>query len=326
MDLTAEFEALTATRGQARNKRYTSLDDATRLVASINKFKTYLTNCGHHYLNTYGILQGTSLMTDERRNKLDRQIEEFIGQCRETMQVLRSEIRLNTTSAQVIEHRTAVIEMVMRILNDFVNYSTKLQTTRVQRTTEKERMGRIVRNNLYYSSRLKEDDPILSLEDTARDLEDKLLTSISSKESSTAGQGGLSLSQNYSIDEHDYRQQSLIASEHDAELSQQEFVMLVKENSIIHDELTTFRDEVQLLHRKVNQISKLQEMFREKVQEQDIELNEVHEIAVQSSENIKGGNEQIREAMQKNASWRALFLIYVITLGFTILFLDWYNP
>lgn len=76
---------------------------------------------------------------------------------------------------------------------------------------------------------------------------------------------------------------------------------------------------------KVLEIAKLQEIFTEKVLQQEHDLNKVNETVITSTENVRGGNEQLREAMKKNAGFRVWILFFIITLAFTILFLDWYN-
>lgn len=321
MDHTAEFEALTATRGQSRVKRYTPLDDATSLVAKINKMKSHLTKYGHDYLNTYGCLPGASIMTDERRNKLDQDVEEFINICNEKMKILQSEIRLGTNSAQVIEHRSAVIEMMMRILNDFVNYYTQLRTTRMKRSIEKAKYDKVE----CASGKMSPGPEYESISNDTINLE-SLTSSLAKEDVSIASASRSSQSNDRLYSLEDIQQQSSLAAEHDTSISPNELQTLALENDHIHDELITLNDEVKLIGKKVVQISKLQELFTEKVMEQEVELNSVHEKAIRSSENVREGNDMIRDAMMKNASTRVFILFYIITLGFTILFLDWYNP
>jgi syntaxin 18 len=66
-------------------------------------------------------------------------------------------------------------------------------------------------------------------------------------------------------------------------------------------------------------------MFTDNVLKQEIDLNKLSETTISSTENIRGGNEQLREAMKKNAGFRVWVLFFITTLAFTILFLDWYN-
>lgn len=319
MDRTAEYESLTSTRGNSRTKRYTPLDDATCLITKITKMKSHLYKYGHDYLNTYGCLAGASIMTDERRNKLDQDIEEFINVCNEKIKMLQSEIWIGTTSNQVIEHRKAMIEIMMRIFNDFVKCCTHLRTTRMLRDMEKQKFERIEmsrKKTFNEELELLSNEPldiesIKNLTKTTDDSDIKHLSTQSSQASSS---------------QEDWHQQSVLAAEHDTSISPQEIQVLALENSQIHDELVTLNDEIKLIGKKVVQISKLQELFTDKVMEQEMELNRLHETTIKSSENVREGNDLIRDAMMKNASTRVFILFYIVTLGFTILFLDWYNP
>lgn len=314
MDRTIEFENKTETRGNPRAKQYTPLDDATSLVTRIIKYKSHLSKYGHDYLNTYGCLPGASIMTDEGRNKLDQDVEEFINVCNERMKILKSEIKLGSSSAQVIAHRSAVINILMGILNDFVNYYTQLRTTRMKRSMQRQNFDRIESNRIGRISPSQEYESISS---------DINLDSVASL---VNDQDKPSQTTSFSQSTDDYHQQSLLAAEHNTSISPSEMQTLELENSQIHDELQTLNDEIKLIGKKVVQISKLQELFTEKVMEQEVELNNLHETAIRSSENVREGNDMIRDAMMKNASTRVFILFYIITLGFTILFLDWYNP
>lgn len=237
-------------------------------------------------------------MTEEMRNKLDQDVEEFINVCIEKKKVLESEIRIGTTSPQVIKHRETVIKIVMRVFNDFVNYHTQLRKTKMNRYMEKERFDRLgCRTSLLDPSNMSNH----SLESDAK-------------------------SETISDIHDDYRQQSIIASEHEMTISEEEIQALAVENTKIHEELLTLDDEIKMITNKVAHISRLQELFTEKVIEQEVDLNNLHETTIRSSENIREGNELIRAAMMKDASTRVFILFYVTTLGLTILFLDWYNP
>lgn len=77
---------------------------------------------------------------------------------------------------------------------------------------------------------------------------------------------------------------------------------------------------------RVVEIARLQSYFTDQVLEQGQSLDRLHMATIGSSENIKDGNELVRDAMRKNAGFRVFILFFIITLSFTILFLDWYNP
>lgn len=256
-------------------------------------------------------------MTDERRAKLDQDVEEFTKACNDKIKLLQTEIWQGTKSVQAIEHRKAMIEIMLRMFNDFVKCSTLLRTTRMMRDLEREKFDRI---QIVKKKRTAKDNlESISSEDLSIDK----LKELTQSDDTTVNTSYHSQS-NLTLD--DCEQQASLAAAHEIPISPQEIRTLAMENSLIHDELVTLNDEIQLIGKKVVQISKLQELFSDKVMEQEIELNTVHETAIRSSENVREGNDMIKEAMMKNASTRVFILFYIITLTFTILFLDWYNP
>lgn len=312
MDHTKQFELLiskTARGNGPRQKRYTPLDDGMSLLIKIHKMKSHLTKYGHDYLNTYGCLPGATIMTDERRSKLDHDVEDFINVCNDKMKIFESEFSIGAATEQIKEHREAAIDIMKRILKEFINYYNQLRMTRMQRVLEKQRYDRIEIIDGHTMNTINE----LTLDNI--DLE-----ALAKEDKQT------STTQSHSFSFEDFHQQSLIAAENHISISPEEVQSLALENSQIHEELLTLDDEVKSISKKVVQLSLLQELFTEKVMEQEIELNNLHETAIRSSENVRVGNNLIRDAMMKNASTRVFILFYIVTLGFTILFLDWYNP
>ncbi|GFY63874.1 syntaxin-18 [Trichonephila inaurata madagascariensis] len=77
---------------------------------------------------------------------------------------------------------------------------------------------------------------------------------------------------------------------------------------------------------KVVEIGRLQEILSEKVLQQDQDINRISDTVMGTTENIKEGNEELREAMKKNAGFRVWILFFLIVLSFSLLFLDWYSP
>jgi len=76
---------------------------------------------------------------------------------------------------------------------------------------------------------------------------------------------------------------------------------------------------------KVVHIAELQELFTEKVLQQEKDIERISETVVGSTENMKSANEQIRQAMQRNAGLRVWMLFFLLVMSFSLLFLDWYN-
>lgn len=61
------------------------------------------------------------------------------------------------------------------------------------------------------------------------------------------------------------------------------------------------------------------------VTSQKHDIERISNMIVGTTENIKDANEQINQAIQRNAGLRVWVLFFLIVMSFTLLFLDWYN-
>lgn len=104
-----------------------------------------------------------------------------------------------------------------------------------------------------------------------------------------------------------------------------ELQIFEEENSLLLQSLTTTADEAEQIESNVVQIAQLQEIFTEKVLLQDKEIGQIANVVIGTTENIKGGNEQLRQAIQQNADFRVWVLFFLIVMSLSLLFLDWYN-
>nr|KAF6393914.1 syntaxin 18 [Pipistrellus kuhlii] len=109
------------------------------------------------------------------------------------------------------------------------------------------------------------------------------------------------------------------------ELSPEEIQMFEQENQRLIGEMNSLFDEVRQIEGKVVEISRLQEVFTEKVLQQEAEIDSIHQLVVGATENIKEGNEDIREAIKNNAGFRVWVLFFLVMCSFSLLFLDWYD-
>uniref|UniRef100_A0A287D4S4 Syntaxin-18 n=1 Tax=Ictidomys tridecemlineatus TaxID=43179 RepID=A0A287D4S4_ICTTR len=109
------------------------------------------------------------------------------------------------------------------------------------------------------------------------------------------------------------------------ELSPEEIQMFEQENQRLIGEMNNLFDEVRQIEGRVVEISRLQEIFTEKVLQQEAEIDSIHQLVVGATENIKEGNEDIREAIKNNAGFRVWILFFLVMCSFSLLFLDWYD-
>ena len=109
------------------------------------------------------------------------------------------------------------------------------------------------------------------------------------------------------------------------EFSPEEAQAFERENAELYEDLVCLKDNVQQIQTKVVKIAELQEIFTEKVLQQKDDIDQIAASAVATTENIKDGNEELRKAIQRNASIRVYILFFLIVMSFSLLFLDWYN-
>uniref|UniRef100_A0A8C7V4X3 Syntaxin-18 n=1 Tax=Oncorhynchus mykiss TaxID=8022 RepID=A0A8C7V4X3_ONCMY len=109
------------------------------------------------------------------------------------------------------------------------------------------------------------------------------------------------------------------------ELSPEEMQMFEQENQRLVSEMSNLVDEVRQIEGKVVEISRLQEIFAEKVLMQETDIDSIHQLVVGATENVKEGNEDIREAIKNNAGFRVWILFFLVMCSFSLLFLDWYD-
>lgn len=113
--------------------------------------------------------------------------------------------------------------------------------------------------------------------------------------------------------------------EEEEEYSPEELQMLEEENARLYEELMSVQDGIQQVEHKVVKIAELQEIFTEKVLQQKDDIELISRNAIATTENVKDGNEELRKAIQNQASVRVYILFFLLVMSFSLLFLDWYN-
>jgi syntaxin 18 len=109
------------------------------------------------------------------------------------------------------------------------------------------------------------------------------------------------------------------------QLSVEEMQMFESENEMLFNELNSTSEEVKQMESKVVHIAELQELFTEKVLQQEQDIERISNNVVGATTNMKDANEQIRQAIQRNAGLRVWVLFFLLVMSFSLLFLDWYN-
>ncbi|XP_069868915.1 syntaxin-18 [Dipodomys merriami] len=278
---------------------------AREVISHIGKLRDFLLEHRKDYINAYShIMSDYGRMTDTERDQIDQDAQIFMRTCSEAIQQLRTEAHKETHSQQAKEHRAAVLDFTEDYLKRVCKLYSEQRAIRVKRVVDKKRLSKLEPEP---NTKTRESTPS---EKVTQDSEDKPAT-----------------------EEHTEKLLSEAQPEVGAwgdgkgedELSPEEIQMFEQENQRLIGEMNSLFDEVRQIEGKVVEISRLQEIFTEKVLQQEAEIDSIHQLVVGATENIKEGNEDIREAIKNNAGFRVWILFFLVMCSFSLLFLDWYD-
>ncbi|XP_053314247.1 syntaxin-18 isoform X2 [Spea bombifrons] len=249
-----------------------------------------------------------SRMTDAERDQIDQDAQIFMRTCADAIQQLRTEACKEMIPSQVKEHRNAVLDFIEDYLKRVCKLYSEQRAVRVKRVVDKKRLSRLEPEQL---KRIKTSLP----------------TSETPKPQDTAEEGRTVTEENNDRAVPDLQGTAGYWDEGRGEddLSPEEIQMFEQENQRLVSEMNSLFDEVRQIEGKVVEISRLQEIFTEKVLHQETDIDHIHQLVVGATEDIKEGNEDIREAIKNNAGFRVWILFFLVMCSFSLLFLDWYD-
>ncbi|KAI4900828.1 hypothetical protein NFI96_025096, partial [Prochilodus magdalenae] len=244
-------------------------------------------------------------MTDSERDQIDQDAQIFMRTCSDAIKQLRTEAEKTGISAQMREHRGAVLDLIESYLKSVCKLYSEQRAIRVKRVVDKKRLSRL------------EPEQKSKVEKVPSEDGEKTPAQEESSEKPVSD-GGVELWEDSRVED---------------ELSPEEIQMFEQENKRLVSEMNSLVDEVRCgtcrlrwqIEGKVVEISRLQEIFAEKVLQQETEIDNIHQLVVGATENVKEGNEDIREAIKNNAGFRVWILFFLVMCSFSLLFLDWYD-
>uniref|UniRef100_A0A287D7Z4 Syntaxin-18 n=1 Tax=Ictidomys tridecemlineatus TaxID=43179 RepID=A0A287D7Z4_ICTTR len=248
-------------------------------ISHIGKLRDFLLEHRKDYINAYShIMSEYGRMTDAERDQIDQDAQIFMRTCSEAIQQLRTEAHKEIHSQQVKEHRTAVLDFIQDYLKRVCKLYSEQRAIRVKRVVDKKRLSKLEpepstkTRESTFSEKVSQ-NPSKDSEETLATEEhpEKILTE-AQPELGTWGDG-----------------------KGEDELSPEEIQMFEQENQRLIGEMNNLFDEVRQIEGRVVEISRLQEIFTEKVLQQEAEIDSIHQLVVGATENIKEGNEDIRE-------------------------------
>jgi syntaxin 18 len=269
---------------------------AKEVVNSITRLKDFLIEHRIAYLNFAGYLSDVPQMSDAERDKIDAGAQRIMNTCSHSIQDFKKEcIKMNGPS-QLNEHRQNVIGMIENYLKSVCKIYSEQRAIRVKRTIDMQKMNRLETDG------------------------SPLRTAMARKNTSDSSDEKVAKVPRLELTE----EPSFVYDETE-NLSPEELQMFEQENEQLFNELNSLSEEVRQIESKVVQVAELQEIFTEKVLQQEVDIDRIATAVVGTTENVKDGNEQIRQAIQRNAGLRVFILFFLLVMSFSLLFLDWYN-
>uniref|UniRef100_A0A8R1TVF4 t-SNARE coiled-coil homology domain-containing protein n=1 Tax=Onchocerca volvulus TaxID=6282 RepID=A0A8R1TVF4_ONCVO len=316
----------------------------------ISKRKNYVSDIGH---SRRLIASYTDSMNDFERDELDAKIEEMMQVCIQSLQALKHKI--NSSNLRALDespHLFEILRMLGKHLNGTAKIVAEMRALRTKKISNMRRTCRLATLAQLYSIKKRRDEMLtqqlgnensvetISLKSDFSSVSDSVLS-----DSVIFGKDGLRKRKNQktSIMENGIKKSEQdgwsdvqipdfqeIEKTDDVDLlnnlDDDERTQLMIENERLYSQSLQVDSDIQKVEKQMAELYQLQETFAEKVSEQERDINFVNETTLLTVENIRIGNEQIRQAIQNMASRRVILLFCIIVLTFTLLFLDWYNP
>lgn len=275
---------------------------ARDVVIQITKLRDFLLENRKAYLNFGNHLASQTQMSEIERDQIDTGAQKIMTTCSHLIKDLERELSGFDGPRQELEHKEIVLILIEEYLRSVCKIYSEQKAIRVKRAVEMRKIAKLEPDAI----KARNSKSNLSVPESQEDKEQ-----LNSTESSPMKIQEINGDVNLLSDEE--------------ELSTEDIQMFESENAQLYNELNTLNEQVTQVASRVVHIAELQEIFTEKVLDQDRNLDRLMTTVVGSTENVKEANEQIRQAIQRNAGLRVWILFFLIVMSFSLLFLDWYN-
>lgn len=286
------------------SKKDVNLIKAREIVRQISNFRKILDENKTAYMNVLNYLSTNKTMSEVERENIDSAAEKIINSCSSAINDLKKEICAHRKSKQKQEHYENVIESLEKYLKIVSKNYAEIKARRVKRVIETHKISKLETNKS------------LTPAATVSLNKNETITNKSALQDSS----DISPKNKFAIPPHTPPVEDV-----NSQLSAEELQMFESENQLLYNELNSLSDEVKQIEGKVVHIAELQELFTEKVLQQDRDIERIATAVVTATDNVRGANEQIRQAIQRNAGLRVWILFFLLVMSFSLLFLDWYN-
>ncbi|KAF3689612.1 Syntaxin-18 [Channa argus] len=276
---------------------------AKEVITNITKLKDFLLQHRKDYVSAGSFrVSVCGCICYNKKGAIEEKEQICCCVCSDAQIFMRTYCTRQVTSAQIKEHRGAVLDLIEMYLKSVCKLYSEQRAIRVKRMVDKKRLSRLAPEH-------SKVEKAVEMQPT----EEKTVKEESSEKSASEVL-------NTNMEEHLWEEGRV-----EDELSPEEIQMFEQENQRLVSEMNSLVDEVRQIEGKVVEISRLQEIFAEKVLQQETEIDSIHQLVVGATENVKEGNEDIREAIKNNAGFRVWILFFLVMCSFSLLFLDWYD-
>lgn len=305
MDITILFKACVKTV-RTRNKAIGGKDIKTDILKKLNKdayllrakeilkqltaFKDLLNENRKSYINVINHFSTGKQMSDKDREELDKNAKSILQSCTHIIVRMKKNFP-KTNSKQCLEHYNNVILSLENYVKIVSRLYAEQKAIRIKRALDIRKIGK------------------LELDTSKENM----------KESMFEVEPGVTPTKIKNIPD------MALPINPDDQPSAEEIQMFESENELLFNDLSSLSEEVRQIEKKVVYIAELQEQFTEIIVEQEKDIERIASNVVGSTANVKDANEQIRQAIQRNAGLRVWILFFLLVISFSLLFLDWYN-
>ncbi|CAH2049585.1 unnamed protein product, partial [Iphiclides podalirius] len=223
------------------------------------------------------------------RDQIDTGAQRIINTCSHLLKEFRNDNRKLSVSQQMREYMDAVIDLIDAYLKAVCKIHSELKALRVKRALDIRKLSRLEPPQ----AKSIIVNPFISEKSFDSDEEDEIETESSQIEESDLPKTKMSLSES-----------EVAVMSDEGELSAEELQMFESENIQLLNELNSMTEEVKQIESKVLHIAELQEIFTEKILQQEQDIDRISNTVVGATENVKDANEQIKQAIQRNAGLR----------------------
>lgn len=300
---------------QKKNKDFA--ENAKQIRFQITQLKNLLLENRTAYMQFAHHLKTSTEMTDDERDFIDRESVIITEMCMTRLNDFQTDCCKAIRTEQMAEFMDLVIETLTGYLSAVHQIANEQRQFRVQRELE-------THNFLKLNSGCKFATDLLTSTGTRKSYEEKNLHSDYNSNKNVPNDN-LQKKGKLKVNSEDIDVCNSMFCEVTEDLSSEDIQIFESENLQLYNELKGLSDEVERIERNVFDIAHLQQIFTEKISLQKTDIDRIANTIVGTTENVKDANEQIKQAIQRNAGLRVWILFFLIVISLTLLFLDWYN-